>query len=139
MTMLEQFFEACGEDYKQGNKWALMQVIWVCAQKKIPLPEWATKEYILAYETAQSGKARSWDDLFDRPYPKGTHLNAVYKKHKTLWPLFWYVRKFLEENPNTPIDDCLFETVGQKFNIGKTLASEYYYEARECHKKEGLI
>jgi hypothetical protein len=30
-------------------------------------------------------------------------------------------------NHDIAIDDSLFEEVGKKFGIGKTLASEYYY------------
>lgn len=44
----------------------------------------------------------------------------------------------LATNPDTPIDENLFEVVGKKFNIKKTLASEYYYDAKKV-MQEGLF
>ena len=44
--------------------------------------------------------------------------------------VFVAATKMLKENPNMPIDEYLFEIVGGKYAIGKTLAAEYYYEAK---------
>jgi hypothetical protein len=43
------------------------------------------------------------------------------------------VSRIKDAAPETPIDEYMFETVGKKFEIGKTLASEYYYLWKDSH------
>lgn len=138
MDRTNSFLDACKEEYDIGNKWALMQTIYVCAIESRPLPIWATQAYETAYNAARTGKAKSWDDVFGKPYPPGTHLNKVAKRDEILWPLYQRVQEIISTSPERPIDVSLFEEVAKEFYIGKTLASEYYYEAKRINKSLGL-
>lgn len=119
------------ERFDGGEQWALMQAIEVCARKRWTLPDWAALAYISAFEKIQSAEAETWDEVFGRACKeKYTHFNALSKRKKLSWQVYMYAQELLEVEPKTRIDNEFFERVGQKFNIGRTLASEYYYEAK---------
>lgn len=118
------------ERFDGGEKWALMQAIDVCARKRWALPDWAALAYISAFEKIQSADAKSWDEVFGRGYKKGTNFNALSKKIKLRCDVFEHARDLIESEPTTPIDNEFFVRIGKKFNIGKTLASKYYYEVK---------
>lgn len=117
------------ERFDGGEQWALMQAIEVCARKRWTLPDWAALAYISAFEKIQSAEAKSWDEVFGSPYKEHTNINALSKRKKLRWQVYMYAQELLELEPNTRIDNEFFERVGQKFNIGRSQASEYYYEA----------
>jgi hypothetical protein len=137
MDMITEFLDGCKEKYENGNQWALMQALYVCAREGASLPKWVAHAYVKAYEAARTGHAKSWDDVFGSPYPKGTHFRKVIKHHEILWPLYSRAKEIVQTNPNQAIDESLFEQVGEEFNIGKTLASEYYYEAKDLSNAIG--
>ncbi|HET7831818.1 MAG TPA: hypothetical protein VFK88_02525 [Gallionella sp.] len=121
------------DDYEKNfvaDGYWLMTAIRTCANHDLPLPEWAAKAYIKAYDTVNNARAKSWDAVFGNPFPKGRHLNADRKRRMLTFAVWNEVTKMLSMKPNTALDEGLFETVGKKFAIGKTLASEYYYTAK---------
>lgn len=115
------------EAYKK-DPFYLMQAIYVCAIHGLPLPDWGSCAYLAAYYKIVNAKSGSWDGVFGRPYPKGAHLAAIRKKRKFKHAVFQEVSKIKESQPDVAIDDGLFGKVGKKFGLGKTLASEYYYD-----------
>lgn len=121
---------ALGEQFKKGDQWVLMQAIRVCANHDMPLPEWASRAYIRAYDSVNWARAKSWDEVFGRPYPKGTNMKATRKRRIGTFQVWNRVREIQRQEPDTPISEALFERVGKEFNLGKTLASEYYYIAK---------
>jgi hypothetical protein len=118
------------EKYKK-DKYYLMAAIRKCANHDLPLPAWVANAYISAYDKVFTAREKSWDDVFGNPYPKGAHLNAIRKKRKLKFAVLIEVNDILKMNPDKSIDDSLFEQVGKKFNLGKTLTSEYYYSAKK--------
>lgn len=120
--------EKCHSRYESGDKLELMRAIRICANHDLVMPEWVWKGYITAFDTVLGARAKSWDDVFGMPWPKGTNLNAVRKKRDLKFAVWNEVCDIRQRSPETPIDVELFAQVGRKFNLGKTLASEYYYE-----------
>ncbi len=115
--------------YKE-DEYYLMTAIRVCANHDLPLPGWAAKAYITAYDAVNNAREKSWDKVFGSPYPKGAHLNAIRKKRMLSVAVLNEINLIKSMDPNVKIDDYLFETVGKKFGIGKSLANEYYYSAK---------
>lgn len=122
---IKQFEEA----FNKGKGWALMLAICDCARCNLPLPDWVAKGYLRAYYKVVWCEEKSWDAVFGKPYPKGTNLKAL-KKKRELKTAVWNTIINIVKTSDTAIDSQLFERVGNKFNIGKTLAEEYYRE--EC-------
>lgn len=115
--------------FNGGGEWALMRAIFECAKCELPLPEWVAKAYLRAYHKVAQCEEKSWDAVFGKPYPKGTNLEALKKKRNLKFAVFNTIISAVKSDPDTAIDAGLFEKVGREFNIGKTLAEEYYREA----------
>lgn len=128
--------EAARSKYERGNKFELMRAIQICATHELVLPEWASKAYIYAYMKIVRAREKSWDSVFGAPYPKGTHLHAIRKKLSLQYAVWNEIRGIQDASLDVPIDETLFEDVGKKFNLGKTLASEYYYEVAKRMKRK---
>jgi len=111
-----------------GDTFSLMTAIRKCANHDLTLPAWAACAFISAYDLVAGGNKKSWDIVFGLPYPKGTHLNAFRKRHQLKYWVWLGIKHLRKTHPEIAIDEALFELVGQVHNIGKTLASEYYYE-----------
>jgi hypothetical protein len=112
-----------------------------CATHGLVMPDWLAFEFNRRYDAvALNLRAASWDDplAFGRPVPKGAHVAAMRKRRTLRHQVANEVRRLLQESPDNKIDEYLFERAGLPFGIGKTLASEMYYEAQH-HLAEGLI
>lgn len=119
------------ESLFRDDSYYLMTAIRTCANHDLPLPAWVSKAYIQAYDAVNNASEKSWDKVFGRPYKKGLHLKSIRQKRLLKFAVLNEVTATLAMKPSTPIDECLFETIGEKFNIKKTLASEYYYDAKK--------
>lgn len=112
--------------FEAGSGIALLGAIRICANHDLPLPQWAARAYIKAYDKVLSCTAGSWDEVFGRPYKKGTHLAALRKRRMNRIRV-WLAMKHRGERP---IDEQLFEDIGKPLGLGKTLVSELYYEGQ---------
>jgi hypothetical protein len=103
----------------------MLHLIHLCGQNCVPLPVWLVKELYQRLRKIGSFEENSWDAVLGRPFPKrarrsklvreslaGQIYNAVFERH---------------EFEREPIDVGLFEKVGEKFGIKKTLCSQLYY------------
>lgn len=123
----------CEKQYEH-NPYMLLMAIRICANHDLPLPGWAAKAYIAAYDSVTNARAKSWDEVFGAPYPKGTNLAATRKRRVLKHAVWNEIHRIKKVNPDTPIDSHLFECIGAGFGIGKTLAEEFYYEVEREHK-----
>jgi hypothetical protein len=133
MDLIEEFLDACREEFVGGNNWALMQTLYVCAIEERPLPAWAASAYRKAYEQVRTGVIGTWDIALGPAHRKGTHLAAIRKRAKNLSRVYARILEILEVEPRTPIDKGLFERVGTEFGLGATLTEEFYYAAKKIN------
>ena len=120
------FLEGYRERFEAGDPLALLDAIKVCAENRITMPHWLARGFSAAYDKVITFGVGSLDEAFGRPHPKGAHLNALRKKRARAWRVWRAVE--LAHRAGANIDEALFTDVGKEFAIGKTLASEYYYE-----------
>ena len=113
--------------YEQGEKFALMSAIRKCANHDLIMPRWVGAGYIAAFDIILNYRSKDWNEAFGLPIPKGAHLTASRKKRELEFAVFNEIVNIRRSDPDQAIDAVLFEGVGEKFNIGKTLAEEYYY------------
>ena len=114
------------ERFNSGDKYALLHAIYVCATHDLLMPEWVKKAYIEGMYKVNNLEVRRLEDVFGSPLKKGEHIAAARKKNK-------YAARVCEEvgiaiRDGKAIDTALFEEIGLKLGLGKTLVSEYYYE-----------
>jgi hypothetical protein len=112
--------------FENGEKAALLEMMFHCATSNQPLPEWARNAFMQGYCVVREGYAPSWDDLFGKPHPGKKHLRTIQLDGQK-WSVHSRVLD-IRERENAPIDGALFERVGRELGIGgKTLVSKLYY------------
>ena len=138
-TATETLWRLAGHEYiirdkelfESGDNAALLHAVMVSFRHEIEPPEWVKQSFIASYDRVLSLMVGSWDEAFGRAIPKGKHLQKLRQRRKLRPLAYRLVTEILENEPETPIDDGLFERVGAELNIGKTLAAELYYEVKK--------
>ena len=115
---------------ESGDSYSLLLAIRICANHDIVIPEWLARAYIKRFDTVHNARAKSWDDVFGKPYPKGVHLDAVRRRRQLRLEVLHYVKDLKAREPDTPTDKALFERVAEAFGIGTTQAETLYYQAK---------
>jgi hypothetical protein len=103
----------------------VLHAIAVCATSGQVIPEWATKQFLKSYYAIVNRRAASWDDVFGRPLEKRQRLETA-RRHRLLGIQVKMQVQFLRDK-GEPLDEYLFEGVGNKLGIGKTLVSQLWY------------
>ena len=126
---LAEILDILKERFEAGDKSALLYAIYHCLLMKRPLPEWWRLKFLHAYEAHARFEIRSWDQVFGRPVPKGTHLETE-KRNAELRPLV--IERVEALRAERPIDKGLFEKIGRELNppLKGTTVSEIYYDER---------
>ena len=124
-----QRIESRRKQFDAGDQGALMAALRVCACHEIVMPEWVASAYIKAYDQVLTCREKSWNVVFGAPFPKGANINARRKKRVLMFAVLNAVNHIRSSDDSRTIDAHLFEEVGAKFSIGKTLAEEYYRAA----------
>jgi hypothetical protein len=122
------------EAFESGDSQALLAAIRICANHDIAMPKWLSAAYIRAYDLVLSCRVGSWDDAFGRPFPKGAHLKKLRQKRQ----LRFQVGQDVDDlhSKERILDDALFEEVGKKYGLKKTVTSELYYEYKKFMLRE---
>jgi hypothetical protein len=128
-----QNLQVLAKIYRKSKKPAiLLEALYLCALNDFVIPKWCALDFIAAFRRVKGFKAKSWDDVFGLPHPKGTHLHAKRQKREKSFVVFNVISEIKQKNPDEAIDGALFEKVGRKLAIGgKTLVEEYYYSAKK--------
>lgn len=137
--------ERLRETFEAGDSVALLAAIRECARCELPLPPWAARAYIAAYDQVLNCRVKTWDEAFGAAFPKGANLNAQRKRRNLRFTVHHAVLSSIQRDPETPIDAGLFETIGERFGVGKTEAENLYrsairlgaVDAAEWKKKAG--
>jgi hypothetical protein len=111
------------------NKY-ILPALFECAMDGLPIPAWCAQAFINAFRDVRHYREKSWDDVFGKPHPKGMQIAAKRRKKMLEFAVLGRVREIKAENPDTPIDESLFEEIGKELGICKTLVGEYYYSAK---------
>ena len=128
---LKELFEV----YRTGNIKAIIEALFVCCLNSLPIPRWCENGYLSAYRKVRQYKAKSWDDVFGQPHPKGMHIAPKRQEREFGWKVYRRIQQIKKDHPSTAIDGALFERVGREFAIGgKTLVEEYYYKEKKGHR-----
>lgn len=113
---------------KKENKSLILEALYLCLFDDLPVPQWCMFGYLESWRTVQFKRETSWDDVFGKPHPKGTHKGDT---RNDMFRVYRRVKEIKEESPKTPIGIELFERVGRELGIGgKTRTSDLYYRAK---------
>jgi hypothetical protein len=130
----EDFSALQRKEYEAGDQTALLPMILICVQDQRPLPDWAGTAFENAYYRALAGEARSWDDVFGKPYPKGKHVHSSSGKLSRAFVVHARVRDYKKKG--VPIDVKLFDRVGRDTGFGgSTVVGKLYYKAEHILRR----
>lgn len=128
----QEKLEALRVEYEKTNDgWHVLIAVRRCAQSDLVMPDWLANAYCRRFDQVLNCQMKSWDEAFDPPYPKGIHLNRKRADRLNRLRVFNEIDEILKSEPETSIDDGLFERIGEKLGIGKTKANELYYQAKK--------
>jgi len=127
-NVAEYFEKMLKRSFEAGDKSTLLFAIYACLDLRRPLPEWVRVVFLNAYEAAERFEIRSWEEVFGRPVPKGTHLKP--KKRDAGLPLIIIDAVETLKKAGRKTDKDLFKQVGKEWGINATRASDIYYAAR---------
>jgi hypothetical protein len=120
--------------YEAGERGVLLLVILFAAMFRSPIPDWAADAFKEAYERVERGDAGTWDDVFGRPHPAGRHLRSIQLEHQRF--KVWGLVRYFHEGEGRPIDDGLFEHIGEMTRLGKTTTiKKLYYKAERAMRR----
>ena len=122
------------ETLKRGHtreQRAVLEAISLCMLNNLPPPKWLARAFLSAYRKVTTQfQAKSLDYVFGKQLLKRTQLNAERKKRNLRFQVYHKISEIKASDPKTRIDGALFERVGEEFNIGRTLAFEFYYDVQ---------
>jgi hypothetical protein len=104
-----------------GNKREILPALKWCLQCDFPIPIWLFNAFVHAMNKIEKHRVCTWDEVFGRATPKGTHRAALEKKLDKSWRVFLSVEDWRERGQK--ID---FAEIGRRLGLGETLAKEYY-------------
>ncbi|MFM1911818.1 MAG: hypothetical protein RJB18_1209 [Pseudomonadota bacterium] len=107
-----------------GDSRKLIDSVASCLSAGLIAPNWLASAFLSRYRVVNDYESKSWDDpkVFGLPHPKGTQLQSQRKRLFKMRLVYIEVSKHIDK----PIGEELFEMVGKKLHMGKTLVNEYY-------------
>jgi hypothetical protein len=125
-----QELDALEQRFLAGDRYALALALRDCAAHALPMPDWVADAYIRGFDAVHTYQADSWEQLFGPVIPKGKHLLKLRREFEQSIAVYLEVQRRHEQGGREPIDDALFESVGEKFDLGKTTVAKYYVEEK---------
>ena len=124
--------EYAKRQFDGGDRSGVLASMYLCMFMKVPPPEWLRDAFIEAYESVASFEAKSWDDAFGKPHPKGARLKDRKKHAELAYPIILRVQQLAASGKS--IDKELFEKVGAELKptVSGSTASDIYYD--DCNQ-----
>jgi HD-like signal output (HDOD) protein len=114
------------KQFEAGQDWALLDAVDFCARAGMAMPTWLANAFCERYMAYHLFKAKTLDQAFGAKRPKHTQIGALAKREWLKPRVVYEVLRLRKDN--VPFGEELFERVGEKLGIGKTLANEIYYD-----------
>jgi hypothetical protein len=108
---------------KAGRLWR--QSVCVLHTHGLPLPAWATVDFVERYDAVLTARASSWDTAFGPPFEKGTQLLAIRRRRTLAMKAYRRVNAMVEAD-EVPID-LAFQRVGHELGVSDSVVRDYFY------------
>lgn len=115
------------KQFEAGQDWALLDAVNFCARERMAMPVWLVNAFCDRYMKWYLFKVRTLDEAFGVERPKRARIKDR-ARHEWLKPRVVLEVMRLRED-NVPFGDGMFERVGEKLGVGKTQASDAYYDS----------
>ena len=124
--------EDCRKRFEAGDPKSLIEAIDFCARSGSAMPMWLGEAVCARFDRWFRYEAKSLDQAFGVERKRARISNR--KLRLSLQPrVAWEVIR-LHREKKLPIDEALFELVGEKFNISMGTARAIYYDNNRWRK-----
>ncbi len=128
------------ESHLTGDKAAILNALEICFSYHFPIPRWCREAYKESFIAIALYEAKTWEDIFGRLHPKGTHIETKRQDRFKSYGVYIRIKKMKEADPTVAIDGGLFESIGKELGVGgKTTAEKYYYAWKNHFEKGGPL
>jgi hypothetical protein len=122
----------------RGDRSAILDAVFECANARMLLPGWARDAFVQAYLETKVGPPlhKSWDDVFGKPHAKHKHLDAKFKASKFRCLIYAAV---LEMRNTRPRKTDVFPAVAkrfERFGISEALCRKYFRQVDRMARLE---
>lgn len=117
--------EARRQDLEGGDQLALLDAIAICAKHGLPMPAWASQAFLAAHDRVVNQERDGWKDVFGTPLKRSQYLLKKRKRTRDFAQVM--VSLMLAREEGRPIGTDLFDEIGDKFGLSKTVVSDIYY------------
>jgi hypothetical protein len=124
--------EECRKLFEAGDAKFLLEAIDFCARSGSKLPLWAAEAWCARYGKWCRYEAKTLDQAFGVER-KGEHISAR-KRREWLKPRVALEVSRLHTQERLPIDEALFERVGEIYGISVGTARDVYYSDNPWRK-----
>ena len=118
-----------------------LEGIAACVQAGIVAPGWLASEFSRCMTFAAEKPARSWDEVFEPPIPKGRHVGKVHEIEAKRFKVLDAIQRMVFRQPPPPfgrqpaIDALFWDEVSDISGVGSKRAEQIYAEAvRDGHQ-----
>jgi len=130
--------EHAAKRFARGDRGAILEAVFECANAGMLLPRWAGEAFRQAYLETRVGPPlhKSWDDVFGKPHAKGKHLDAEFKASKFKYLVYAAV---IEMRNNRLRKTDVFPAVAERFKrfgIGEALCRQYFRRVSKMARLE---
>ncbi len=119
--------------FAAGDKSAILAAVYVFAHGHVdidgreqPMPAWVRDGFIAAYTQVLFGKAKDWNDVFDKPHLKGKQVPARQRRIQFAGRVRREVEKAKKRGKG--IGRPLFDEIGESLGVSGGTVERYYYE-----------
>jgi hypothetical protein len=116
-----------------------------CAMHELVAPDWLARKFLAGFYAVAHARAKSWDEAFGAPFPKGAQLPAIRRRRKQRIEVALLTSDFVMRHPDLPMTALwgLFSKAGRarteiepaireragRIGVSKTVAQQLYAEA----------
>jgi hypothetical protein len=126
-TFLPEQLAESEKRLRDGDKTALLDVLFYYIVRGIEPPTWVKLKFHDAYAEVNDGHVSCWDDVFGKPWPR-RHLDDLRARKALAAPIIQCVE---ELRKTQPVDEALFEEVAKRVGAGPRQVRELYYAFKE--------
>lgn len=120
--------------YEEGDGFALMVAIDECARTGVAFPRWAAKAYRASFASVHSGKKKSWDEVFGKPFAKGKRAEWIQLSRLQQLPVAIDILQHKIERKSLLQED--FEEIAEKHGLNHQQVKRLWreYQARDWRR-----
>lgn len=108
--------------FAEGDRTVLLNALQLCLEENYRLPDWVRDGFLAAYAAVNNGTVNSWDKVFGPAKARSKAGRQWHLAHQVLTEVVH------AQHEGKPIDQGLFESIGEKLDVSGSTARDHYYK-----------